>query len=137
MPVELIGMFMDYLSKRVGQEVTCKFWEVDSNNNSIVQEHNGILTQVLPFDMIAVGGLPIPFVGTEKAIEEVRHGDSVVYSNPKAIGYRGCYASDHFALVGAQMELLGRSVKLEQLNARYESAKSGELPKIIPGGRKV
>lgn len=135
MSVELMEMLMDYLSKRVGQEVTCKYWRGDPNVDPVVMEQSGILTNVIPFDMIAVGGLPIPFVGPDKAIEEVRQGDYVIYSNPRAKGYKGCYATDHYAIVGAQMELLGRSIKLEELNAKYESAKPEDLPHIIPGGR--
>lgn len=117
MSQEVSDLQMHFLESHLNEEVQCVYWEL-----GIQKEAKGVLRLVVPYDKINVGNLPIPFVGVNTAIEQVSINGTSIYVCPPAKGYQGCHAYDHFALVGAQMEILGKSIKLESLNKTYDNA---------------
>lgn len=115
MSEELSTLAFDILCRRVGSKVSCTVWESGRKKT-----YEGILIEVVPFDFINLSMQIIPFVGTTQAIEEITLTDSDkrVYTNPRVQGYEGYTAKDVMGLVNAQKELLGRSVKMEEMQPK-------------------
>ena len=111
MSEEILRMMFN-LSNKVGSEVTCKVWE-----GGVPKTYEGILVDVVPFDFININKQLISFVGTNQAIEEInlKYTEIPLYTNHGVQGYQGFTAKDIMGLANAQMELLGRSVKMEEM----------------------
>ncbi len=130
MDAKVIEYQMKLLPSYVGQQVTCIYWEM--GEQKLVE---GELKVVRPYDRIVVGNTMVEFVGVSDAIEKIESAEGRIYLCAGASNYQGCYAYDHFAIVGAQMQLLGKSVKLESLNNTYENAPESLKPQVMEGGR--
>lgn len=115
MSEELSNLQFEALSRRIGDVVSCKVWQV---GEAVV--YTGVLDGVYPFDYISVDSQVIPFVGNTQAIEEVTLAgkDKVVYTNPQVKGYKGCSSLSVMQLVNAQREFLGRSVIMDGMAKR-------------------
>ena len=120
MSEELSNLQFEALSRRIGEVVSCKVWQV---GEEVV--YTGVLDGVYPFDSISVDSRVIPFVGTTQAIEEVtlEGQNKIVYTNPLAKGYQGYTAKDIMGLVNAQREFLGRSIVMDGMEKRDEERK--------------
>jgi len=121
MSEDLLRLQFDILSRRIGSEVSCKVWESGKEKT-----YTGVLVDVVPFDFINLSRQLIPFVGVNQAIEEinlVEKDGKPVYTNPRVQGYEGYTAKDVMGLVNAQNEILGRSVKMEEMQGRTNEGK--------------
>jgi hypothetical protein len=129
---ELTQRQMNFLEKHLNEEARCVYW-----NSGNPVEVSGTLTKIVPFDRIVIGNRILSFVDHEGAIEEIYINGNLVYCCPSARGYKGCFAHDHFAIVAAQQELLGKSVRLDALNTTYENASADLIANsgAMKGGR--
>lgn len=128
--VDLIKMSMEGLYKHLNEVVTCIYWEKGE-----CRQLTGVLLKADPYDRVVIDNNEISFVGTERAIEELRNANYSFYYNPKVKGFQGSFIADHLGLVNNQLELLGRSVKLEAMNNAYDSAPPEMIVSEIKGGR--
>lgn len=119
MKEEILPMMFTTANK-IGSEVVCKVWEAGT-----IKTYEGVLVDVTPFDFINVDRNIIRFVGNTQAIEEIRlkYTDIPLYINHRVQGYEGYYERDFIGLIAAQQELLGRSIKQEEIDARLNSGK--------------
>lgn len=110
MTLKVIRYQMNLLPNYINKVVKCIYWEL-----GLRKEVEGVLNSVTPYDKVGIGNDIICFVGCNDAIEQISTNEVIIYTCSGAIGYEGCFAYDHFALVGAQQTILGRSVKYEDL----------------------
>lgn len=115
MTLKVIKYQMNSLPNYINEIVKCVYWEL-----GLRKEIEGELKIVLPYDKVVIGNDIISFVGVNSAIERISTSEATIYTCSRAIGYEGCHAYDHFALVGAQQSILGRSIKYESLKEIYE-----------------
>lgn len=129
---ELMQRQMNFLEKYLNAEARCVYWNLGK-----LEEVSGTLRLIVPFDRIIIGNRSLSFVDSEVAIEEIYVNSNLVYCCPSARGYEGCYAYDHFAIVGAQQAILGKSVKLDALNETYKNAPADLIANsgAMKGGR--
>ena len=123
--LRIIRYYMNSLPNYINKIVKCIYWELGDR-----KEIEGELNKVLPYDRIVIGNSIISFVGNNDAIEQISTDGEIIYNCLNARGYEGCHAYDHFALVGAQHTLLGRSVKYESLKQIAEMQRLEKIAQV-------
>lgn len=137
MSQDLMNLQMDILQSHQGELVKCIYWDKGEQ-----KQVEGKLIRIIPFDSLLIeGSKTLTFVGPDVAIERVislehkKSGDNDdIYLCSAAIGYQGVNEHDHFALVNAQMSMLGKSPRLDSLNQAYDNATPEQRVQVI-GGR--
>lgn len=101
----------DALESRIGTHVRAKSWRY-----GVEVPYEGVLTEVVPNDRMTLNNNIIPFVGESEAVEEIQDlNGNVIYSVPEAKGYT---PKDQMGLVTAQLEMLGYSVKMAEMEGK-------------------
>ena len=114
MSIELSLRFFDILKNRIGEVIYCKRWVYGKEITT-----SGILKEVIDFTEIILDNGIIPFVGPGTVIEEIymvtKTGEKkLLYVQPNA---KYCNVRDDMGVVNAQRELLGYSVKMDELES--------------------
>lgn len=98
----------------IGTHVSAKSWRF-----GVAVPYEGVLTEVVPYDRMTLNNNIIPFAGENEAVEEIWDANgNILYYVPEAKGYT---AKDQMGLVTAQLEMLGRSVKMEEMEGKGKS----------------
>lgn len=108
---ERLIQIMNELNEFVNQDIIIIYWQRGKLNGL-----KGKMMGIEPFDYIKLDDIEISFAGIDTAIQLVASGDEgLLYYNPEVEHYQGFSFKNIMGLITAQEELLGYSVKREEV----------------------
>ena len=108
---EYLGQLMNNLKTFVGQDVIVIYWQ-----NGKLNGVKGKMMGIEPFNYIKLDDMEISFAGVDTAIQLVASSDeSLLYYNSDVEHYQGFSLRNVMGLILAQEEILGYSIKREEI----------------------